>query len=297
MKKLLWILLLIVNQTWAKNDMELGLYFIPSPFGIDWSTPSTLAVSAAKNRFALKSHFMGHVWVELKCGNDHELTGMIGHNPDYLNQLLITQRGLGVLYHSFDGRLEDKKDIELERNELYKEGRINFVKFKLNEGQCKRAFQYLDEYRKHNVGRYYGLANRPLYGEGSGCSAFGASFVDLLNIIDQEMKDSWSHSVNIPLELAGPPLRDEGVNLLKIMMNSRSWAKDTERYQTLSFWDPDKMFNWVKKKVELKQPGYSVVKIQNAMGIEMDKSYLPVPLEPIWRKEPNLRQPAMANSK
>lgn len=284
MKKFLSVLLFFVIHAQGKSvsKNELSLYFIPSPFGIDWSTPSNLAFTAAKNKFGFKSHFMGHVWVEIKCLDDHELTGMVGDNPDYLNQLILQQRGFGVLYHSFKGRLEEKKDILLELEELYEEGRINFVTFKLNENQCKRALTYLSDYRKFNVGRYYGLAHRPRHGEGSGCSAFGASFLDVLKLIDQDMKDSWSQTVNIPMALAGPPLRDEGVNLLKILSHSKSWAKESEKHHKLTFWDPDRMHGWVKSKIKAKLPNTPIIKIKNAEGIVFDKSHLPAPEGPIW---------------
>jgi hypothetical protein len=291
MKKLIFTLLLISSQTFSSTPSELGLYFIPSPFGIDWSTPSSLAVTAAKNKFSFKSHFMGHVWVEIKCGDKHELTGMVAAKPDYLNQILIQQKGLGVLYHSFDGRLETKFDIEVERRDLYKEGRINFVKFNLNQKQCSRVFQYATEYRKLNVGKYYGLANRPRWGEGSGCSAFGASFVDVLNILDQDMKMSWSQSVKIPLELAGPPVREESVSLFKIISHSKSWAKDNEPHKLLKFWDPDLMYKWVNKKISQKQIGYSIEKRDNSQGIVFDKSHFPSPEEPIWEQQLDPKDP------
>jgi hypothetical protein len=240
MKKLILGTLLMTTQVYAN---ELSLYFIPSPKGMDWSSPSNLAKSALMNKISFKPHFMGHVWVELKCGNEHDVTGMVGKNFDYLSQLLMNNRGLGILYHSFDGRLEDKADIEKEKTEYLKNGGMNFVNFKLNEGQCKRASQYLAEYRKNDVGRYYGLANRPRFGEGAGCTAFGTSFADVLNILDQDMKESWSQSVNIPLELAGPPLKEEGVSLFKVLFNAGSWADEKVPHQKLTFWDPDRMYN------------------------------------------------------
>ncbi len=291
MKKLIFTLLILSLEAFASAPSELSLYFIPSPFGIDWSTPSSLAMTAAKNKFSFKSHFMGHVWVEIKCENGEELTGMVAAKPDYLYQILIEQRGLGVLYHSFDGRLEDKKDIEIEKQELFKEGRINFVKFILNKKQCERALGYATEYRKFNVGRHYGLANRPRWGEGAGCSAFGASFVDVLNILDHEMKQSWSQTVNIPLELAGPPVKEETVSLYKILTHSKSWAKDNEPHKSLTFWDPDLMFKWVNKKVTQKQAGYSIEKIENAQGIVFDKSHFPTPEEPIWQQRLDSKNP------
>lgn len=288
MKKLILGALLMTSQVYAN---ELSLYFIPSPKGMDWSSPSNLAKSALMNKIAFKPHFMGHVWVELKCGTNHDLTGMIGQNFDYLSQLLLNNRGLGILYHSFDGRLEDKADIEKEREGYYKNGGLNFVTFKLNEGQCQRASQYLTEYRKNNVGRHYGLANRPRFGEGAGCTAFGSSFPDVLNILDQEMRETWSQSVNIPMELAGPPLRDEGVSLFKVMFNAGSWANEKDPHQRLTFWDPDKMYKWVQEKVAKKQTGYEVTKIQNVDGIIIDKSHVPAPKEPIWLQHLDPKDP------
>lgn len=292
MKKLIPLFLLslltltAIAQT-PKNN-ELSLYFIPAPVRLDWSSPASLALSTLKSRLSFKSRFLGHVFVELKCEDKWELTGMVGQNFDYLNQLLVNQKGLGILFHSFDGRLEDKGDVDREINELAATGeRLNFVRFKLNQGQCQRALSYLNEYREKNVGRYYGLANRPLYAEGAGCSAFGASFPDALNIMEQEMKDSWSQTVNIPLKFAGPPLREEGTNILTLMMNASKWASDGEPSVPLHFWSPDFMYEWVKNKVKNPPPTMSVINRDKAQGIEIDKSFLPVPLEPVWRQVVN----------
>lgn len=282
MKILLFALLFATRITFAN---ELTLYVIPSPEGMDWSSPSRLARSAFWNKISFKPRFMGHVFVELKCGSTHELTGMVGKNFDYLNQLLVNQRGLGILYHSFEGQLEEKEDIQKELNEYFKTGHTNFLKIMLNENQCQRALTYLKEYRSQNVGRYYGLANRPRHGEGAGCSAFGTSFLDVLNLIDEDMRMNWSQTVNIPLELAGPPLREEGVGLLSVMFNSGSWAKENEKHQKLTFWDPDRMFSWVKNKAAKQHQSYSVTKIENSVGIVMDKSHIPAPEEPIWQQE------------
>ncbi len=280
MKMIILFVLLISQFSFAD---ELSLYFIPSPKGMDWSSPSKLATSALKNKLSFKPHFMGHVWVEIKCGNTHELTGMVGKNFDYLNQLLIEQRGLGVLYHSFEGRLEDKKDIQEEMEGYFKEGGMNFVKLLLNDKQCKRAAQYLKEYREKDVGRYYGLANRPRYGEGAGCTAFGASFLEVLDLLEEDMKLSWFQAVNIPMELAGPPIGKEGVGLFKVMFNSDRWASDNENHQKIYFWNPDSMYSWVERKS--KTDGKWKVEMKGKVtGIVSDKSHLPVKEGPIWEQ-------------
>lgn len=288
MKKIILLLTLFSTQLMANTQQpQLTLYFIPSPVGMDWSSPANLAMSALKNRLSLKSRFMGHVFVELECNGEKHLTGMVGKRFDYLTQLLMNNRGLGILYHSFEGGLEEKADVEEEIKELSADGeRLNFVKFILNQGQCERAISYLKEYREKNVGRYYGLANRPLYAEGAGCSAFGASFTEVVGVQDVDIKDAWSHSVNIPLDFAGPPLKDEGVNLLKLMMNASKWAKDSEAHKKLHFWDPDRMFNWVNQKISKSkdEKQFSVVELGKAKGIVFDKSHLPAPSGPIWQQ-------------
>jgi hypothetical protein len=252
---------------------------------MDWSSPGALALSGLKNRLSFQSRFMGHVFVEFKCRDKKYLTGMVGKNFDYLNQILIKQRGLGVLFHSFEGRMEEAVDVEREIHELSQTGeRLNFVRFLLNVGQCERVESYYTEYKDKNVGRYYGLANRPRYGEGAGCSAFGASFVEVAGQMDFNLKESWSHSVNIPLKLAGPPVTDQGVNLFEVMIGGGSWASEQEAHQKLFFWDPDKMFNWVKKRISLSavEKQFKVERLNGAQGIVFDRSFLPPAAGPIW---------------
>jgi hypothetical protein len=289
MKKILFSLLLISGHTLASSSEYLTLYFIPSPKGMDWSSPANLAWSALKNKLTFERRFMGHVYVEFQCNDKRELTGMVGKKFDYLNQLLLENRGLGILYHSFAGRLESQEMLDQELSEHLQAGKVNFITFKLNPSQCSRISTYLEEYRKHNVGRYYGLANRPLHGEGAGCSAFGASFLDVSGIMNKEFQEAWSNSVNIPMEYAGPPLQDKGVNLIKLMLGASSWAKDTEEHKKLTFWDPDLMHRWVKEKVQKANDlsYYQVEKRGSSEGVVMDKSHLPAPQQPIWKQNIN----------
>ncbi len=294
MKKYILILMLLSTNLMANTESHLTIYFIPSPLGMDWSSPANIAFSALKNRLSFKSYFMGHVFVELNCNGKKELTGMVGKNFDYLTQLLIHNRGLAVLYHSFDGQLEHKADVEQELKDFTAEGdRINFIQYVLNEGQCNRAQTYLNEYREKNVGRYYGLANRPLYAEGSGCSAFGASFVEVVGVMDLDVKDAWTQSINIPLAFAGPPLQEKGVSLLKLMFDGVSWAKENEPHQKLMFWSPDRMYDWVNLKISKNKTEkfYAIKQMGKAKGVVIDKSFLPAPSGPIWQQhlDPNIK--------
>jgi hypothetical protein len=210
---------------------------------------------------------------------------MVGKKFDYLKQLLLENRGLGILYHSFAGALEDKNEVRKELDRFLQDGYVNFVKFKLNAGQCQRIVSYLEEYRSKDVGRYYGLANRPLFAEGAGCSAFGASFLEVAGIMEQEILEAWSHTILIPLDYAGPPLRDEGVNLIRLMLGAHSWAKADEPHKKLFFWEPDRMYQWVNKKIQMKdkQP-VEIIEMARSKGIGFDRSEWPVPEGPIWKQ-------------
>jgi hypothetical protein len=211
---------------------------------------------------------------------------MVGQNFDYLNQLLINNRGLGILYHSFDGRLEEAQAVDAEIKDLSSTGeRLNFARFELSESQCQRLGTYLSEYRSNNVGRYYGLANRPLHGEGAGCSAFGASFVEVLDLMEPDIKTAWSKVVNIPLKHAGPPVKDEGVSLFQVMFNAGRWATEEEAHKKLQFWSPDLMFDWVQAKVAKgSSTHYRVESLGKSRGVVFDRSMIPSPKSPIWRQ-------------
>lgn len=261
---------------------QLTLYFIPSPKGMDWSSPAKLAWSALKNKLSFQPHFMGHVFVDFQCGQDRQVTGMIGKKFDYLNQVLVRGSGLGIFFHSFEGKLEDKDEVIAELGEYFKNGGLNFARYLLNDGQCARISEYLKVYREKNVGRFYGLANRPRFGEGAGCSAFGASFLDVLGILDQDVKDAWSHSVNIPMEFAGPPLKDESVNILKLMLNAGKWADAKQDHKKIFFWDPDRMYKWTEEMIAKPGAQYKVMSLEKTRGVVIDKSHLPAPGGPIW---------------
>ena len=283
MKILILLPLLYSLHSWSKSsNNRLTLHLTPSPRDLDWRSPRDLIQSALKNKLTLSPRLLGHAIVELNCDSDHHFVAMSGKDMDYINQLIIQRKGLGILFHSFQGELLDNDDLRNEVKALTSSGDSNFVTFLLTPSQCQRSLKYLQEYRENNVGRYYGLSNRPRFGEGGSSSAFAVSFLDVLNLLDQEMKDSWRQIILVPLKFSGPPLKDEGVGIIDIMLNARSWAKENENHRKLVFWDPDLMHQWVKKKIEQKENGYDITTIGTSSGVVFDKSHFPSPPEGIW---------------
>lgn len=282
--KFLCFLLLLGHIVGARAEDHLTLYFTPSPKGIDWRTPSSLLWSAIQNRLTGDKRFIGHVYVELNCGEKNELTGMTSGNFDYIHQLLWESRGFGIFYHSFEGKLEEKSELRPELDERLKSGQVNFSRYLISAGHCERLTTYLKEFREHKVYRHYGLVHRPLYAEGAGCSAYGVSFLEVAGLLDVETKESWENFVNIPYEYLGPPARDEKVSLIKLLLFSSEWVPENKNHKKLVFWDPDRMHKVVKDRVSKSLPiGTTLLKLENSQGLLIDKKAWPVPEHPIWR--------------
>jgi histone H3/H4 len=55
------------NETLPKDDESVTLFFIPSPFGINWESPKKLLYSMILNYFSYRPHFMGHVSIQVSC--------------------------------------------------------------------------------------------------------------------------------------------------------------------------------------------------------------------------------------
>lgn len=282
-----------------KKDASLTLYFIPSPYGLNWESPTKLARDILKNyavkgRFGHTRRFMGHVNIELDYTNDQGehiniLTGMAASDLNAVPLLLKKKIGLGIIFHSFPGKLETKEELIPELDEYFKKGnsKINFAKFKINTETAKRIENYIAEYKKNDIWNYYGLVNSPLHGEGSGCSAFGASFIEVAGILQEEHKQHWANCVKVPHKLLGAPVFDKKVSFFEILLGSHEWANESEDHHELFFWDPDLMYNWVENCLSQKittANEYTVESIQNTKGLVFDFTTHKTPEKPIFRK-------------
>ncbi|MBL7664023.1 MAG: hypothetical protein JNM93_02730 [Bacteriovoracaceae bacterium] len=269
---------------------ELTLYFIRSPHGINWESGTTLARSIIRNYITFEPNFMGHVNIEIKCDQDKNpdetvLTGMIARKLNAVDLLFRHDIGMGILFHSFEGHLETRRELlEKVQNYLVDGDRINFVTFKISAEACTRLKKYHKEYKENGYEKRYGLYNRPLYKEGSGCSAFGASFLELIGLLDEDMKKNWTYSVKIPFKYIGLPLIKQKVSFLNLLWGNNYWASESEPHKEIFFWDPDKMYQWVKAKYE--NPGqYQRVKKENSIGLYVDLSQIPTPKKDIWLRD------------
>jgi hypothetical protein len=256
------------------ENAKLTLYFIPSPFGLDWSSPSSLARTIVLNKYSFKSRFMGHVNIELEFldkdnNKSHLLTGMVAKKLDAVPLLLKEHMGLGILWHSFQGRLETKEELVPELTRYQKTGkRLNFITYNISHDVARNLNDYYELYKQHQIYNFYGLVNSPLHGEGAGCSGFGASFLSVAGLLDEDFIKNCSTSVKAPMRLIGPPITNNSPNFIKLLFKNESWASEDEAYKEIYFWDPDLMFNYTKKLIENADKGYQVVSKNKSPGIE-----------------------------
>lgn len=285
------------NEELPKDGSSLTLFFIPSPFGINWSSPRKLFTSIALNYISFRPHFMGHVAIQVSCtdlsNKQHDfITGMSASKFHVLKPIFKDHYGLGIVFQKFPGQIDDSKKSEQEliyrlKNPGSTSG-VNFIQYKINQAACTRLVKYHNEYTQHQIFRYYGLYNRPLYGEGAGCSAYGASFVELIGLMNDELKQAWSYQLELPKNLIGKPLTDNNAYFWDIFF-AKSWGEPGTSSMSFFFWEPDKMYLWVHKTLEknylsAEKTHYLTKKLFNTNGLFFNATGISVPSEPIWKK-------------
>jgi hypothetical protein len=266
-----WFLWLFVSNI-ALADNLLTLHIHKSPAGYDWSTPATLTKDSLKNTvlgwFGKYKHPLGHVSLRLNCPElkIDQYIGMARLNfAESRNLLLFDGAGLGSLLHNFQGRLERKEDIEPDVEHNAMNGEVLLVSYKISEKACKNTQQFLEQYIAGEFWRNYGLPNRPLKGQGSGCSAFATSILQVAGIDFTNFDRHWSDHVFIPKALIGPhnsEIYKKGEVEKKIVTNnvskvpfwslldsSHKWEQNSDSI-VIKYYSPDKMFAWATSVAE-----------------------------------------------
>lgn len=281
--RILFLLLFSLSVNAQNLDHHLTLHVVPSPLGFSWESPLSLLASIQKNRLSFSPRPLGVVYTELKCGEESQLSTLYYEKLDLLSQLLMEQRGLGVLFHSFPGKFEKGDQLKEELAGYYADGKVRFVTFGLNPGQCERATKYISEYEEKNVARNWGLPHKPRQAEGGNSLSFAMSVLDVLGFQEEIFREGWLRALLIPWEKSGPPVRDEKVNILKLV--GAQWANPKEQHIVLSFWDKELMHKWLKRNLKnFPQRDWGGFK-----GIYLDRKHFPVLKSPIWEQQEHLR--------
>lgn len=240
--------------------------------------PKALTFTTTRNKLLGRPRSIGHVSVMIRSEKDYVLTGMTQSNKDEgRREVLFGGYGLGILLHNFKGALEEREHLvpELEKRSV-KPGWLSYLRMQTNEKINGRLLDYLSEYRKLGCDQWYGMRNRPLYGEGGGCSAFAASFLETAGLLSEEFTREWTRKFNIPHELIGGPITGKKVPVLQMLRRADRWAQEDEPHEKGFFWDPDLMHAWLVRTYdrEMRNPhGEFQTEMWNrAFGLSLDAS-------------------------
>lgn len=277
----------------------LTLYFIKPPTLINWNTPHTLTTSSLINQFVPtrtdRKFSIGHVFVEYSCPriNQYALTAMTTTGSTQERDMVLKKHyGLGAMIADFDGMMETDADVMLALPGLYETGRTSVLKIQINDDACQRIVDYMQEYKELGLDKKYsGLHAYPLRKEGSGCSAFGASFLDVTGLLIKDFKNSWMRSFGVPKRLIGGPRTGRKVRIEELLtkIQSRWTATEDPEGFPISFYDPSLMYQWVNKEFSKIKYNQSDLPFQkeafvrgNAKGVYLDMSHIQAPTGPIF---------------
>jgi hypothetical protein len=305
---LLWVP--VFPQPGTGQQHQLTIYVIPSSYKYDWTSPHTLHISTIKNyiksMFSTKSYLLGHAFLELRTPllDEPLLTGMRAVSRDEQKQYVFKDDyGLAILGTHLNGRLDHTADLENSLEKYSKKGRIAFIRFDISEAAVNRLLEYYQEFqmRLDSIGMpgpcYGGVFWPRYYGEGSGCSAFVVSFMDVAGLMQDEF-DEWDIDINIPMDLIGGPFNDNREVTMKDIKKCREWSDGEgsagKDYEPFHIYDPTIMYEWVQQHYD--QPEIigdmlmSPMKMNKSKGIEIDAKDMPVPQDAFFyhREEPSI---------
>lgn len=297
MLALIWNLM---NPSPVRAD-ELVLHLIPAPTRTDWRTPRKLALSVIRNELVghegLKRHGIGHLYVELNCGQTRILTGATSTgNTEERRALFKEGYGLGVLFKNYQGKLDAPAEVAADLQSTFASGRSSFIRFLISPAACQRAIHYWIEYQFRGFDRVYaGLNARPLRGESAGCTAFGVSFLEILGLQAPLFEDQWKTRLVVPRKFVGGPLTGKRVRIWKLLFAfSAGWdANPSQGGFGLDFWDPERMDQWIRETSDLLASGgpqplawpTTATRIEASPGVEVDARGVPVPNVPFFETD------------
>lgn len=294
--KLVGLIALLMTSSAYAN--ELTLHFMRSPLGINWNTPWTLSMSTVKNQLVpfskKRAYSISHVFVEVNCASNgrHIKRGMTSATTTEERDLVFKQHyGLGTMFHFFKGNLEKEEQIERDLAPYDGSKRKATLNIKVSAKTCERMLAYADEYEEKGYGKMYsGLQADPLKGEGSGCSAFGVSFMRVGGLMD-DFTQEWKTIIDVPNRFIGGPMTGNKVKLGYILSHPGAKWSNKEPHFHLEAWNPEKMHAWVKKTyAEVRNGTYEgkwpveVSRYKNTREVTLDMESRETPEGSFWIK-------------
>jgi len=257
---------------------SITLYTFPPEHPYRWKHPHSLLVSTIHNFYFGSKHkpvrTIGHMVIELKKDTSLLLTAMaIDEMTEFRRSILKDKIGLAVLFKLVAGHMEENAEVQTELIYRTQQSRVAFISFKITDSAYQYLKLYIDSFKLKCYDLLYNGLNRPRAGEGSGCTAFGISFLELINALSPEYTDKWAVKVNVPEKLIGDSATKKRVSVWRIFF-SFNWTRKNKPSRLLVLYEPYLIYSWINKiwDDEQKNPKnkYQLKKMGMAKGIEID---------------------------
>lgn len=270
---LIYLLLISILSSFAtkpgnnsgEESHEITFYAIPPAGNIDWANPSSLFKSTINCylKAGLRKHYyvIGHVITQISSPllDSTVYLSMSGAiQTEKLEYVLKKKVGLAALGATLKGHMEQQESIR-KGLELYgKRDKVRYIKYKVNEEAIKRIMYFVKYYTERNEYgwspcEHYNGALYPRYQhEGSGCSAFGVSLLEIAGLLPDSIKKKWMVEINIPMELIGGTLNGNKRIKHRSVLKTKAWhdgsGKENIDFVKFSIYEPAYIFNWIKNK-------------------------------------------------
>jgi len=265
---------------------EIILYVIAPPYPINWQGPADLLNSAIKSFskmiFSFQYRFIGHTIVVLKSSHIEETKAysISGAKPiEVFKGVFKEGIGLGILGGIFKAYIESPHKIESTLRFNSKKGKVLFIKYRINAASAKRIIDFFERF-EHKFDNhfapmdFYGGALWPLYeNEGAACSAFCVSTLIAGNLINEEAEE-WKVNFKIPIKLIGGRYNKGNKVSVPDVLRTKEWYHEEGiegvDFISLEIYDPNKMFNWIKKTLEINDNYFKPVTENGISGLLVD---------------------------
>ncbi|HET7732234.1 MAG TPA: hypothetical protein VFK73_00250, partial [Paludibacter sp.] len=283
----------LYSQTQNENNNinnEITIFVIPSVAPIDWSNPAmlykTTLNSYIKSIFRKNYYAIGHTIARvsspmLPAPRFFAMSGKVFTEKPIL--VLVKKNGLGALGMTMQGHVESEMNI-IRSLKLYS-GRnmVAYIKFRVPHEAIIRVLEFLEQFQKKTIhglapGDLYNGATWPRYrNEGSGCSAFGVSILDVANLLPAESGE-WRMHVKIPINLIGGEMNKSKKVKLSTILKTKSWYEgaglvDVD-YVDYNVFDPSLIFQWIKNKQIQNDSDFQLENENGMSGLIVDKRSL-----------------------
>lgn len=233
-------------------------------------------------------HSISHVNVRVHCeGGGEDILGStsVESTADYLRKLLLENAALETLVENVRGSMYTTEQVKRWLPLMRERGWVHSVKYKVSSSLCQYTKGFLKSFRESGQSQIYGgLHTEPLKGVGAGCSAFGMSVLKIAGLYDRVFDTQFVRSLKIPLAAMNRPGFPSRFNFYDFYLGfGPHWAREGEPHFFISFWDPQLMYEWVKKVAQGQghwYRDYRVEKRGQSYVLEVDARKVRTPSKP-----------------